>query len=68
MTEELFTVANVKCGGCVKNIQDGVGQMAGVESVSVDLVTKQVAVSGAVLDRSALAAKLATLGYPEVVN
>lgn len=66
MAEEQFTVANVKCGGCVKNIETNVGQMAGVESVSVDLATKQVVVSGAALDRSALVAKLAALGYPEV--
>lgn len=66
MAQEQFTVANVKCGGCVKNIQSGIGQMAGVESVSVDIASKQVAVSGAVLDRAAIAARLAALGYPEV--
>jgi copper chaperone CopZ len=66
MEKEQFTVANVKCGGCVKNIQDNVGKMAGIESVSVDIATKQVVVSGATLDRTAIAAKLAALGYPEV--
>jgi len=66
MTQEQFTVANVKCGGCVKNIQDNVGKMTGIESVNVDLATKRVVVSGPALDRAAIAAKLAALGYPEV--
>ena len=66
MAEEQFTVTNVKCGGCVSNIESGLGQMAGVESVSVDLATKRVVVSGAVLDRGVIAAKLVALGYPEV--
>lgn len=66
MAEEQFTVANVKCGGCVANIQKSLGQMAGVESLSVDLATKRVVVSGAQLDRAAIAARLAAAGYPEV--
>ena len=66
MEKEQFTVANVKCGGCVKNIQTNVGQMAGVDAVSVDIASKQVVVSGPSLDRAAIAAKLAALGYPEV--
>jgi copper chaperone CopZ len=66
MEKEQFTVANVKCGGCVKNIQNGIGPMAGVASVSVDIASRQVVVSGAALDRAAIAAKLAALGYPEV--
>ncbi len=66
MAEERFIVSNVKCGGCVSNIETGLGQMAGVESVSVDLATKQLVVSGAALDRGAIAARLVALGYPEV--
>ncbi len=64
--EQRFIVANVKCGGCVTNIQNSVGQMAGVEAVSVDIASKQVVVSGTVLDRAAIAATLAAAGYPEV--
>lgn len=66
MAQERFTVANVKCGGCVKAIQNGIGPMAGVESVSVDIASGQVVVSGATTSRAAIAAKLAALGYPEV--
>ena len=66
MAEERFIVTNVKCGGCVSNIKNGLGQMAGIESVSVDLATKQVVVNGAALDRGVIAAKLVALGYPEV--
>lgn len=68
MAQEQFTVANVKCGGCVKNIENNVGQMAGVDQVSVDLASKTVVVSGAALDRKVIGAKLAALGYPEVVG
>ena len=66
MAQERFTVANVKCGGCVKNIQNNVGQMAGVDSVDVDIAAKQVVVHGPSLDREIISAKLAALGYPEV--
>lgn len=66
MAQEQFTVSKVKCGGCVKNIQDNVGKMAGVETVSVDIATQQVVVNGSTLDRGAIAAKLVALGYPVV--
>lgn len=66
MVQLQLQVANVKCQGCVKNIENNIGQMAGVDKVSVDLATKQVAVSGAALDRAAITAKLAALGYPAV--
>ncbi len=65
MGEERFTVANVKCGGCVANIQKGLGAMSGVESVDADVASGEVVVKGAGA-RPDLAARLAELGYPEV--
>lgn len=62
---EQFEVNNVKCGGCVANIQTGLSAMAGVEKVDVDQPTGKVVVEGSELDRAALSAKLAELGYPE---
>lgn len=63
--QENFTVKNVKCGGCVKAIQQGLQALAGVESVDVTIDGGKVSVAGPALDRAQLAAKLAELGYPE---
>lgn len=65
MATEQFMASNVKCGGCVANIQKGVGAIAGVQSVEVELKTGQVVVSGDALNRAELAKKLKELGYPE---
>lgn len=65
MSTEVFTVKNVKCGGCVSNIQNGLKGLPGVSGVEVVIAGGQVTVSGEALDRAALAAKLAALGYPE---
>ncbi len=61
---ERFIVANVRCGGCVANIEKGLGSLDGVESVRVDQASGEVQVEGS-LDRAMLAARLAELGYPE---
>lgn len=63
MTEE-FEVQNVKCGGCIKTIEDGLGELPGVSRVTATL-EGDVSVEGDTLDRAALAAKLSELGYPE---
>ncbi len=63
MQTEEFTVKNVKCGGCVANIQNGLKGMPGVSAVEVSLAG-QVTVRGEGLDRTVLTAKLAELGYP----
>lgn len=59
-----LNVANVKCDGCAANIKQGLSAMEGVESVEVDVLDGRVRVSGEALDRAAIAAKLAELGYP----
>ena len=66
MQTEQFTVKNVKCGGCVANIQKGLGAMAGVSAVEVVIAGGAVTVKGEALDRAQLSAKLKELGYPEV--
>lgn len=65
MGSEVFQVKNVKCGGCVANIQKGLGALAGVSSVEVVIAGGVVTVTGEQLDRAQLAAKLKELGYPE---
>lgn len=65
MQTEEFSVKNVKCGGCVAAIQNGLKDLPGVSAVSVGIDGGKVSVDGTGLDRAALAAKLAELGYPE---
>jgi copper chaperone len=57
-------VTNVKCNGCVAAIKNGLTDMAGVESVEVDLASAVVSIEGDV-DRQVIVQKLAELGYPE---
>lgn len=63
--QEKFTVKNVKCGGCVKTIEQGLGGLPGVESVTVTIEGGKVDVTGSGLDRAQIGAKLRELGYPE---
>ena len=65
MSTEHFQVLNVKCAGCAANIQNGIGQLNGVDKVDVNIESGDVNIEGAALDRSQLAEKLAELGYPE---
>lgn len=65
MNTENFEVNNVKCGGCVANIQNGLSAVAGVTGVDVDQASGKVLVEGDSLDRQILSEKLAELGYPE---
>lgn len=65
MASEQFTVQNVKCGGCVSAIENGLKELPGVESVEVTIEGGQVTVSGAELSRQQISDKLQQLGYPE---
>jgi copper chaperone len=65
MQNEQFTVQNVKCGGCVSTIENGLNELAGVSEVSVTIDGGLVTITGESLDRAQLADKLAALGYPE---
>ena len=44
MTTVKYTVSGMNCGGCVRRIQVGVGNVQGVQSVKVNFETKQVEV------------------------
>lgn len=63
--QEHFTVKNVKCGGCVKAIQQGLQNLPGIAAVTVVIDGGHVTIEGATLDRAQLSAKLSELGYPE---
>jgi copper chaperone len=65
MQIENFTAQNIKCGGCVSTIQEGLGSLPGVDKVDVEIEGGKVTVTGANLSRSQISAKLKDLGYPE---
>lgn len=61
MQTEKFLVKNVKCGGCVTTIPEGLLGISGVEDVVV-IQEGEVTISGETLNRTALAQKLDELG------
>ncbi len=65
MMTEQFKVKNVKCGGCVKAIVDGLTALPQVDKVTVTVEDGCVIVEGDGISREALADRLAGLGYPE---
>ncbi len=65
MSSEIFTVKNVKCGGCVSAIENGLKEIPGVERVEVIIDGGKVTVTGSDLSRGQLSTKLSELGYPE---
>ena len=58
-----YTVPGASCGHCVAAITEGVGQVAGVTSVDVDLETKKVVVAGQGLDDADVRRAIDAAGY-----
>lgn len=58
--------SKIKCGGCVSNIETGLGEIAGITGIKVNIETNIVSVTGDHLDKEAIETKLAELGYPVV--
>ncbi|MDH5435970.1 MAG: heavy-metal-associated domain-containing protein [Gammaproteobacteria bacterium] len=65
METEIFTVRNVKCGGCVNNIKEGLKPLTNIHNVNVTIEGGLVKVEGDSLSRKKIAQKLDELGYPE---
>ncbi len=63
MTEITYTVPDMSCGHCKQAVSSELAQVAGVESVDVDLETKLVTVRGADLDDVALRGAIEEAGY-----
>ncbi|WP_018865903.1 MULTISPECIES: heavy-metal-associated domain-containing protein [unclassified Thioalkalivibrio] len=59
-------VENIKCGGCASSIRKGLLQVEGVTEAEVDVEGGAVEVQAPDSAREAVAAKLASMGYPEV--
>ncbi|MBX5475487.1 MAG: heavy-metal-associated domain-containing protein [Thermoleophilia bacterium] len=58
-----YRVPGMSCAHCEQAVTRELTQVAGVESVEVDLETKLVVVRGASLDDKALRAAIAEAGY-----
>jgi copper chaperone len=58
-----YTVPDMTCNHCKASVSEELNAVAGVESVSVDLQTKLVTVTGSSLDDAALRAAIGEAGY-----
>jgi copper chaperone CopZ len=63
MTTLTYNVPGVSCEHCRQAIEGEVSQLAGVESVEVNLDTKIVTISGEPLDEQAIVAAIDEAGY-----
>jgi copper chaperone len=67
MITDDFLVANLKCSGCAKTIQNKLSEIPGVLNVKVDPEQASVKVEHEESTlRSSLNEQLKTLGYPEI--
>jgi copper chaperone len=62
-----YTVSGMTCSHCVLSVREEVSEVAGVESVDVDLDSGRLTVSGAGYSDEAVANAVAEAGY-EVVS
>ena len=63
MEEKTYTVTGMTCSHCVLSVREEVGEVAGVESLDVDLATGRLAVRGDGIDDAAIADAVAEAGY-----
>jgi copper chaperone len=63
-----LSVPGMSCGHCEASVKSEVGKVTGVESVSVDLDSKDVVVSGDALDLDAIIAAVDEAGYEATVR
>ncbi len=62
----IYRVDGMSCEHCVVAVTDEVGDVAGVESVDVDLASKLVRVTGSGIDEAAVVAAIDEAGYDAV--
>jgi copper ion binding protein len=58
-----YVVPGMHCAHCVAAVEEEVSAVPGVESVTVDLETKRVDVTGEALDDAAIRAAIEEAGY-----
>lgn len=59
----VFNVEKMMCGGCEANVKKVLVDVAGVDSVEVDLEAKTVTVEGGI-DATVIAMTISDAGYP----
>ena len=59
----VYTVVGMTCEHCVASVTEEVGEVPGVEGVSVDLAAGTVEVSGSGIDDAAVRAAVDEAGY-----
>ena len=59
-----FQSSNIKCGGCVANVENGLKGLDGITDINVDIASNIVTVQGTSLDKTVIENKLSELGYP----
>jgi copper chaperone CopZ len=62
-TELTYTIPGMSCDHCERAVRSELGEIAGVESVAVDLDAKLVTVRGEGFDDAALRAAIEEAGY-----
>ena len=62
-TEQSYKVEGMTCHSCVAMVSDEVGEVAGVESVEVDLGSGTVTVQGNDVDEEAVRRAIVEAGY-----
>jgi len=64
MSETLtLSVPGMTCGHCEASVKKEVGAVSGVTDVDVDLDTKDVVITGSVLDRDAIVVAIDEAGF-----
>jgi len=64
MTQFNINASNIKCSGCAENIQKGLKELPGVESVEVNIKSGEVSVTVNNTEQNTVKQKLNELGYP----
>jgi copper chaperone len=62
-TARTYTVTGMTCSHCVSSVREEVSEVAGVESVDVDLASGRLSVSGHGYSDDAIKAAVADAGY-----
>lgn len=63
MSTLTYSVPGMSCGHCRQSIEGEVSQVAGVQSVAVDLDAKTVTIEGDSLDDAAIVAAIDEAGF-----
>ena len=65
MENAVFSVPSISCSVCAGKIKQGLAQVAGVQNVTVDLKSQQVAIDydDALINKNHISSKITSLGY-----